>query len=79
MSVALSFTDAVSALTSNGENADAFDAVDRLERFVLDHTPASREEAASMLFVALINLKIGGRCDGRDLRAVEAVRTFLTS
>lgn len=78
MSVALSFTEAVSTLSLHEENADAFDDVDRLERFVLDHTPTTREQAASMLLVAIINLKIGGRCDGRDLKAVEAVRTFLS-
>jgi hypothetical protein len=65
----------VSATSSNDD--EAFGTVLRLERIILDHTPASPGEAVAMLDVIIPELMAGGRSDGRDILALDRIRTML--
>lgn len=54
------------------------DAREVLEERLLQHTPSTNREAALLLDLALSNIEIGGRCDGLDIQAVRAVRSYLS-
>ncbi len=47
------------------------------ERVVLDHRPRGQGEALIMLDTLIENLSTGSRSDGRDIVALEALRTWL--
>lgn len=52
-------------------------ALDSLERLILDHNPRTSIEAVGMLNVIISDVAAGGRCDGRDVRALQAIQTLL--
>ena len=76
MAAAVGLEDAVKAYRCVTED-DGFEMVDRLERLILDHNPHSANEAALMLEMVGENLEVGGRSDGRDLRALKRVIRFI--
>ena len=76
MRAALKLAETVQAYRAVTED-DGFEIIDRLERRILDHRPFSAEEAAAMLEVVGENLEVGGRSDGRDLKALHRVIAFL--
>ncbi|QBQ49945.1 hypothetical protein [Brevundimonas naejangsanensis] len=49
------------------------------EVFILDQSPETAEQALAILDLAVANLAVGGRADGRDLCGLERVRGFLVS
>ncbi len=53
--------------------------LDRLESIILRHSPKTPEEAAAMLDVVAANVAGGQRCDGLDIRAINAVASWLRS
>lgn len=64
------------SLASTGDYSGS---MERLERLILDHSPTSAAEAASMLDVIIPDVEAGGRSDGRDVRALCSIRTYLGS
>lgn len=49
------------------------------EAFILDQSPETPAQALAILDLAIANLAVGGRADGRDLCGLESVRRFLIS
>lgn len=47
------------------------------ELFLLEQAPETLDQAVALLDLAIANLAVGGRPDGRDLGALERIRTFL--
>jgi len=72
------FQRVVSELTSVASGDDST-AMETLERMILDHEPKCLTEAVSMLDVIIPEVETGGRSDGRDVRALHSIRSFLAS
>lgn len=64
---------------SLSEDEAAFNALERLERIILDHVPRSVHEAVAMLDVIIPGLTEGGRSDGLDIEALANIRSMLAS
>lgn len=47
------------------------------EVFILDQSPETPTQALAILDMAIANITVGGRADGRDLGALERVRLFI--
>lgn len=60
-----------------GADGDYSGSIERLEKLILDHAPTSASEAVSMLDLIIPEVEAGGRSDGRDVRALVSIRTYL--
>lgn len=70
--------DALQAVRQGAAGMDAsFDCVIEVEQRTLDRSPTSLAEASALLRLALADLEVGGRSDGRDLGAVQRVADYL--
>lgn len=73
MGHAFSFAKAVETLQKlipSGDDDDSFDLRDSIECIVLDHRPTTASEAATIIELLLENAQVGGRSDGRDIKAL---------
>lgn len=55
------------------------DAIEILERIILDHEPQNINEIPGMLEVLIPDVEAGGRSDGRDVRALWRIHGYLSS
>lgn len=70
--------EALQAVRQGAAGTDvSFDRQIEAEERTLDRAPATLSEAAALLQLALADLEVGGRGDGRDLAAVQRVADFL--
>lgn len=74
-----SFSQAIEQFSNLSVSADdaAYRAVENLERVILDHVPKTLAEAVAMLDVIIPEVSLGGRTDGRDVKALESIRSLL--
>lgn len=49
------------------------------EEFILDHTPTTSSQAATLLDIIIGNVMTGLRSDGRDIRALKSVQSLLVN
>lgn len=63
---------------SHGYDEKSWKAVESLERVILDHRPSTAPEAVAMLDVVISDVIGGGRADGRDIKALQSIRSMLT-
>lgn len=76
-----SFSQAIEQFSNLSVSADdaAYRAVENLERVILDHVPKTLAEAVAMLDLVISEVSIGGRADGRDVKALESIRSLLSA
>ncbi len=74
-----SFSQAVAQVSDLSQRYDeaSWRAVETLERVILDHRPTSAMEAVAMLDMVISDVIGGGRADGRDIKALQAIRAML--
>ncbi len=74
------FSKAVEDFSSRTFSADptGWRALETLERVILDHQPTSPGEAVAMLDIVISDVIGGGRADGRDIKALQAIRWMLS-
>ena len=74
-----SFSLAIAQVSDLSQRYDeaSWPAVETLERVILDHRPHSAPEAVAMLDVVISDVTGGGRADGRDVKALQAIRSML--
>jgi hypothetical protein len=74
-----SFSQAIEQFSNLSVSADeaAYRAVENLERVILDHVPKTLAEAVAMLDLVIPEVSLGGRADGRDVKALQSIRTLL--
>jgi hypothetical protein len=74
-----SFSQAIVQFSNLSVSADdaAYRAVENLERVILDHVPKTPAEAVAMLDVIIPEVSLGGRADGRDVKALQSIRSLL--
>lgn len=75
-----SFSQAIAQVSDLSQRYDeaSWRAVETLERVILDHRPTSAMEAVAMLDVVIADVTGGGRADGRDIKALVAIRSLLS-
>lgn len=73
------FSQAIVQFSHLNTSADetAYRSVETLERVILDHVPKTLAEAVAMLDVVIPEVSIGGRADGRDVKALRSIRDLL--
>lgn len=72
--------EALEAVRKGTAGTDAsFERVIEAEQRTLDRLPSSPSEASALLRLALADLEVGGRRDGRDLGAVQRVADYLVT
>lgn len=72
--------EALEAVRQGKAGTDAsFERVIEAEQRTLDTLPSSLSEASALLRLALADLEVGGRGDGRDLGAVQRVADYLVT
>ena len=74
------FSKAVEDFSSHtlAANGTGWRALETLERVILDHQPTSPSEAVAMLDIVISDVIGGGRADGRDIKALQAIRSMLS-
>lgn len=60
------------------EIAGTSDEYFEAEEFILDFEPTSPKEAATVLDCVIDNIRTGGRSDGRDIRALATIQSWIT-